>query len=165
MSEPVARDPWWLRIDEGIAVVSLVVTVGSVVWGVVTRYLFPQPAAWTYEVATMAFAWTVFFGAATGVRRGLHADIDIFVHYLPERWQKVIDIGNWVLLAVFFAAMGVLFAQLAASTTHVYTVALSLPQTVTYAPLALACLMMLLYHLGRWGRWRATNPEDVEDII
>ncbi len=165
MPEPVVRDPWWMRIDEGIAIVSLVVTVGSVVWGVVTRYLFPQPAAWTYEVATMAFAWMVFFGAATGVRRGLHADIDIVVHLLPERWQTAVDIGNWILLAVFFATMGGLFALLARNTTHVYTVALSLPQTFIYAPLAVACLMMLIYHLARWGRWRAADPVDAENIL
>lgn len=154
-----------MRIDEGIAVISLVVTVGSVVWGVITRYLFPQPAAWTYEVATMAFAWMVFFGAASGVRRGLHADIDIFVHYLPERWQTAIDIGNWILLAAFFAVMGGLFALLASNTVHVYTIALSLPQAVTYAPLSAACLMMLVHHLGRWGRWRAAEPADAENII
>ena len=152
-STPAARDPLWVRLDEVIASVCLVVTVASIAWGVVTRYLLPQPAAWTYEVATICFAWTVFFGASAGVRRGLHADIDVLVLTFPERWRKAVDVGNWVLLAVFFAAMCGLFVWQAVVTHHVYTIALSLPRSVIYAPIALACLMMLGHHLALWGRW------------
>lgn len=154
------RQPLWHRLDEAIAALCLMVTVGAIVWGVVTRYLMPQPAAWTYEVATIAFAWTVFFGAAAGVRRHLHADIDILVATFPPRLQHFVDIGNWVLLAAFFALLAGLFAWQAVITQHVYTIALSLPRSVVYAPIAVACLLMLVHHLALWGRWR--GEPDVE---
>ena len=46
---------WATRGLELIAV-ALIVIVFSILWGVVSRYIFPQPAAWTYELAIMAFA-------------------------------------------------------------------------------------------------------------
>ena len=44
------------RADEAIGVLCAVAIVLSITWGVVTRYLFPQPAAWTFEVAVIAFS-------------------------------------------------------------------------------------------------------------
>ena len=40
--------------DEAIAVLALLVTVLSVTWGVVTRYVTAQPAVWASEVAAIA---------------------------------------------------------------------------------------------------------------
>ena len=36
------------RADEAIGVLCAVAVVLSITWGVVTRYLFPQPASWTF---------------------------------------------------------------------------------------------------------------------
>ena len=159
--------PWWIRLDEIIAAAALVTTVLAVVWGVITRYIFPQPAGWAYEVAVIAFAWCVFFGASAGVRLRLHADVDFVVTLLPSAVQRVIDIFNWVLLAVLFSALAALFAWQAVSTRHVYTIALSLPRSVVYAPLALACLMMLGHHLMTIGsrNKRRENATNVTEMI
>ncbi len=156
LSEPTV--PLWLRIDEFIAAASLVVTVLSVVWGVITRYLFPQPAAWAYEVAVIAFAWCVFFGASACVRLRLHADVDVIVVLFPKSWQRATDIFNWFLLAAFFALLVVLFAMQAVLTMHVLTIALGLPRSVIYGPLALACLMMFGHHVALWGSWNRPYP-------
>jgi TRAP-type C4-dicarboxylate transport system permease small subunit len=132
---------------------------------VITRYLFPQPAAWTYEIAVITFAWCVFFGAAAGIRLRLHADIDLLVKLFPERWQRVVDVMNWLLLVILFAVLAVLFVVQSFASVHIYTIALSLPRTVLYAPLALACLLMLFHHLRLWGSWNqpglVTQARDV----
>lgn len=144
------------RLDELIAIVCLVVIVVAVSWGVVTRYILPQPAAWTYEVATIVFSWLVFFGAAAGIRRRMHSDIDILVATFPPYWQRIVAIFNWWLLTAFFALLIVLFIWQSVVGHSVYTIALSLPRSVVYAPLALASLMMLLQHLALPRPWHAT---------
>ena len=60
------------------------VVVLSVSWGVITRYITAQPAAWASEVATLAFAWVVFFGAAACIKYRLHPTIDMLVARLPR---------------------------------------------------------------------------------
>ncbi len=152
-NSPPAPVPLWHRLDEAIGIVCLIITTGSVSWGVITRYLFPQPAAWTYEVATMSFAWLVFFGTAAGVRYRMHADIDIVVATFPAKWQRIVAIANWVLLALLFALMVGLFAWQAVVTHTIYSIALNLPRSLIYGPIAVACLMMLVHHMAFWGSW------------
>ncbi|CAH1662426.1 TRAP-type C4-dicarboxylate transport system permease small subunit [Hyphomicrobiales bacterium] len=145
----------WQRVlmwplEEIIAGVSMVIVVGSVMWGVITRYIFPQPAAWSYEVATIAFAYVVFFGAAAGVRYRLHSDIDVLVATFPQRWQHIVALFNFWLLAAFFTALTIFFAIHAVDAQKSLTIALNLPRSIIYAPLALASAMMLLRHVQLW---------------
>ena len=128
----------------------MIIVVGSVLWGVLTRYVFPQPAAWSYEVATISFAWLTFFGAAAGVRYRLHSDIDVFVVKFPDRWQRAVALFNFWMLAAFFAALAVFFAFHTVDAHKSTTIALNLPRSAIYAPLALASALMLLRHVQVW---------------
>jgi TRAP-type transport system small permease protein len=69
--------------DEAVAILALVVTVLSVTWGVITRYITAQPAVWASEVATIAFAWLTFFGASACFRHNAHPSIDMLVVRFP----------------------------------------------------------------------------------
>lgn len=138
------------RTEELIAGVSLVVVVGSVLWGVLTRYVFPQPAAWSYEIATIGFAWVVFFGAAAGIRYRLHSDIDVLVALFPPVWQRAVALFNFTLLFVLFLSLTIFFAIHAVHAHQSTTIALSLPRSVLYAPLSLAAAFMLLRHVQVW---------------
>ncbi|MEJ1156720.1 TRAP transporter small permease [Prosthecomicrobium sp. N25] len=135
------------RTEEVVAGLAMVVVIGSVLWGVLTRYVFPQPAAWSYEVATIGFAWLVFFGAAAGVRYRLHSDIDVLVLLFPPALQRAVAIFNFVLLFVLFLSLTVFFAIHSVHAHQSLTIALNLPRSVLYAPLALASAFMLLRHV------------------
>ena len=52
------------RAESSIVVIGIVTIVASVIWGVLTRYISQKPAAWTGEVASIAFCWVGFIGAA-----------------------------------------------------------------------------------------------------
>lgn len=134
-------------VEDVVAGVCMVLVVGAVLWGVLTRYVFPQPAAWSYEVATIGFAWLTFFGAAAGVRYRLHSDIDVFVAMFPPAWQRAVDLFNFWLLSAFFAALAIFFAFHAVDAHKSTTIALNLPRSIIYAPLAIASALMLLRHV------------------
>jgi TRAP-type C4-dicarboxylate transport system permease small subunit len=139
-------------VEDAIAGVALVVVVGSVLWGVLTRYLFAQPAAWSYEVATIGFAWLVFFGAAACVRYRAHADIDVLVAMFPPAWQRAVAIFNFWLLALFFGVLAVLFGLHTVDAHKSTTIALNLPRSWIYVPLCLATVAMLVRHVEAWLR-------------
>ena len=46
--------------------------VASVVWQVLSRYLFVVPAAWTEELARFLLIWIGMLGAAYAYRQGSH---------------------------------------------------------------------------------------------
>jgi len=141
------------RVDELIGALCMVVIVLTITWGVLTRYLFAQPAAWSFEVALIAFVWMVFFGAAAGVRLQRHMVVDAFVAHLPPAWQRGIAILNWLLLLLLLASLVWLFAAQAVAAHAIATVALSLPRSVVYAPLAVASAAMCWQH-ARLHPWR-----------
>jgi len=154
------------RADEAIGIVCLIIIVGAILWGVVSRYVFPQPAAWTYEVAVIAFTYLVFFGAVAGVRLRSHAAIDVVTAFLPERFQAVVDWFNYGLLALLFALMAGLFAWAAVIGHAAHSTALDLPRSIVYAPLAVASLGMLVQHLVVERPWvRPARTHHTDSVI
>ena len=138
--------------DEAIAVAALLVTVGSVGWGVVTRYVTAQPAVWASEVAAIAFAWLTFFGASACFHHNAHPSIDMLVRRLPPAPRRAARIGADLLVAAFlayFAWLGLVFSLAALDNP---TAVLRVPMTVVYAPVALASMMMLVRHLAAMVR-------------
>jgi TRAP-type C4-dicarboxylate transport system permease small subunit len=93
----------WRHAEEAIAGIALVVVVLSVCWGVLTRYVTAQPAAWAGEVAQIAFAWMVFLGAAAGFKYGMHISIDLFVSMLPASLRGLLQWATDLLVLVFLA--------------------------------------------------------------
>jgi len=143
------------RADELIGAACLATIVLAITYGVLTRYLFAQPAAWSFEVALIAFVWMVFFGAAAGVRLQRHMAVDALVLHLPLAWQRRVAMANWLLLLLLMGSLALLFVIQAISSHAITTVALSLPRSVVYAPLAVASATMFWQH-ARLHPWRAS---------
>ena len=150
------------RADEAIGVLCAVAIVLSITWGVVTRYLFPQPASWTFEVAVIAFGWLVFFGAAACIRWRMHADVDALVAMFPPAVRRAIFIFNWWLLAALFAVLTAMFVWQAVIAHSIHVVVIDIPRSVVYGPMAFASLLMLLQHvlLKPWAtgwKWQPSS--------
>jgi TRAP-type C4-dicarboxylate transport system permease small subunit len=156
----------WERADELIGVVCLVLIVVSIVWGVLTRYILERSASWSFELAVIAFGWMVFFGTAAGVRYRMHADIDALVARFPPAVRKAVAIFNWLLLAALFLGLTILFTSQAIVAHTILTVAMSLPRSVVYGPMAIASAAILYQHL-KLHPWRpgALDESSAEVLI
>ena len=149
------------RFEELVAAAAVVVIIASVGWGVVTRYVTEQPAAWASEVATLGFAWVVFFGASACVKYRLHPAIDILVERLPAGLQQAVRVFNHVLLLSFFAFMTWFGTRFAIDAWDSPSAVLRIPQTWLYGPVALCSALMAVRYLqvlaGRGGVIDATR--------
>lgn len=100
---------WWRvlatigRVEQiaGVTLLALIVITISV--QVFTRYLFGRPLVWVEELATYAFIWSVFTGAALGMKELRHIRIDTLVVRLAPRPQAFARAALWAL--VTFAAL------------------------------------------------------------
>jgi TRAP-type C4-dicarboxylate transport system permease small subunit len=152
------------RIDEAIGVLCMAVIVLAITWGIVTRYMFPQPAAWSFEVAVIAFGWLVFFGSAAGIRWRMHADVDALVALMPPAWRRAIFVFNWFLLAVLFLVLSAMFVWQTMIAHSISLLSVNVPRSVVYAPMAVASALMFLQHLllkpwrSGW-QWRPTMEQ------
>jgi len=150
-SPPPPRGPLRLLVDhfeEGVAGVALVLVVGAVVWGVITRYVTAQPAAWASEVATISFAWLVFFGASACFKYGVHPSIDMLTQVLSPAAQRAVRWFNHVLLIAFFLFMVGYGIHFSIEEWENPTSVLRLPLTILYGPVTMGFALMLLRYLA-----------------
>lgn len=135
------------RFEEIVAAAAVVVIIAAVGWGVLTRYVTAQPAAWASEIATLAFAWVVFFGAAACVKYRLHPAIEVLVERLPEGLQRAVRVFNHVLLLSFFGFMVWFGTRFAIDAWDSPSPVLRMPQTWLYGPVAFCSALMAVRYL------------------
>src|SRR5918995_2224489 len=76
----------WLGEVERIAGIFLIaLMVVTITVQVVTRYAFGQPLVWVEELATYSFIWSVFLGAALGLKEMRHIRIETFLDRIGAR--------------------------------------------------------------------------------
>jgi TRAP-type C4-dicarboxylate transport system permease small subunit len=140
--------------EEAAAGAALLVVIAATCWGVVTRYVTAQPAAWTGEVAGIAFAWLVFVGTAAGFKYGMHVTIDMLVAKLPRTLRRVLMAAADLLVLAFLLTLLALAVEFSIDAWDDPTSVLRLPRTVTYASVIVGALCMLVrYGRAAWRRW------------
>ena len=135
------------QFEEIVACLAVVAVVASVSWGVITRYITEQPAAWASEIATLGFAWVVFFGSAACVKYRLHPAIDLLVERFSPGTQRVVRGLNHALVLAFFGFMVWFGTRFAIDAWDSPTPVLRWPQTVLYGPVALCFGLMAVRYL------------------
>lgn len=69
-----------------------------------TRYVLNDSAAWTEEIARYLLIGTVFVGAAIGVAKNNHIQVDFFYRFMPKALARGMGILVDVVRTVFCAA-------------------------------------------------------------
>lgn len=83
-----------------------------VLYQFITRYVMNDSAAWTEEIARYFLIATVFIGAAIGVAKNNHIQVDFFYRYLPAAAARTLATLVDILRIVFFATAFVLTIQM-----------------------------------------------------
>ena len=86
------------------------VLAATVFYQFFTRYALNDSASWTEEIARYLLICVVFIGAAIGVRKNTHIQVDIFYRFMPAPFARV--------LATLVDAMRVLFFGYAIYLTY-----------------------------------------------
>jgi len=78
----------------------------ALVFQVVRRFVFGVPAAWTEELAAIAFIWVIFWGAAFTLPLEAHAAVDVVVpRFGPSARRALYALGLAALALAFLWAL------------------------------------------------------------
>ncbi|MBM3627082.1 MAG: TRAP transporter small permease [Alphaproteobacteria bacterium] len=102
-------------LEKAVGVFLIAVIVVTITIQVFTRYVFDRPIVWVEEVATYAFIWGAFIGAALGHKTRRHIRIETFVSRLGPRGTAAMRIAAealilllcWLLATTAWTVMGV----------------------------------------------------------
>lgn len=73
-----------------------------------TRYVLNDSAAWTEEIARYLLIGVVFIGAAIGVAKNNHIQVDFFYRFMPKTLARAMSTAADVSRILFYAAAVVL---------------------------------------------------------
>ena len=138
--------------EEVVACAALLVVVAAVCWGVLTRYVTAQPAAWAGEVAGMGFAWLIFLGAAAGFKRRLHVSIDLLTSHLPAPLERALALVVQLATLAFAAYVTWLGIGFTLANLDNPSPVLRLPQSIIYLAATLGFLSIGVRQAARLVR-------------
>ena len=122
----------------------------------VTRYVFNDSASWTEEIARYLLIGTVFVGAAIGVAKNNHIQVDFLYRYLPRPVSKWLSRGVDLMRVAFFAAMSVLTVLMMQKMGNYQMTIIDLPMNIVYGVCLLGFVAMTVRSLwvmkGHWLR-------------
>nr|WP_281070737.1 TRAP transporter small permease [Oceaniglobus trochenteri] len=137
-----------LRWEEVLAALALIVVVGSVGFGVISRHVMSSAATWTVELSTLAFTWAVFFGAAAAFRRDMHVRIDLLTNLMPPRLHRLTGFAVNLLILGFLGYTLYYAVQLSISSAARPSPILRIPFTWVYGAVAASVASMVVHQIA-----------------
>ena len=127
----------------------------ALVFQVTFRFVLGAPAAWTEELATIAYLWVIFWGCAFSVPLAAHVAVDMVVPNFPPAVRRVLyALGLAALAACFLWALPGI-ADYLRFMLRERTPVLDLPIGVVYSVFLAAAVMVVLRCLAAIARPRA----------
>ena len=109
-----------------------------------TRYALNNSASWTEEIARYLLIGTVFVGAAIGVAKNNHIQVDLLYRWLPVPVARALALAVDAIRIAFFAAMVVLTVQLMMKMGSYQMTIIDLPMNIVYGVCLFGFSMMAL---------------------
>lgn len=142
---------------------------GVVFYQFVTRYVLNDSASWTEEIARYLLIGTVFVGAAIGVAKNNHIQVDLLYRWLPAPLGRAMALSVDVIRIAFFATMVVLTVQLMLKMDSYQMTIIDLPMNLVYgvclfgfAMMAVRSVWVMKVHVQR-GYSVLERPETTMD--
>lgn len=184
MSEPEAPKSAFFRLIDRLSELAgyasgvlILVSMLTVTYGVVLRYVLGVSTVWQLELSTYLLMFAAFVGGAYGLKHGDHVKIDILVNRLPEKTQLYVRLLATVLGFLFIVAVGLIAYFLWWETTEAGRTsgtAWNVPLTYPYLIVPLGMTLIALQYLviaadilrqittGRTGERPPDRGEDLE---
>jgi C4-dicarboxylate transporter DctQ subunit len=133
---------------ETLLAACVVILTAGVLAQVLLRYAIRTSVPAVEEIVSISFIYTIFLGAAVGMKRAEHLNIDALVHRVSPRAQRALALlaaAGTALFLAFVVKEGVAFVLDSYTQNTTY---LNLPMSYAYAAIPGSAVLML-YHLGK----------------
>ena len=160
MSVLRAVDTTVARLERGVAVALLAVTVALVILQVFFRYVLNSSLSWSEEAARYLFIWSAVLGFSSSVHARRLFSFDMVARRLDARGRAACAVLFVIAAAGFLWALVVSGGALVAGTVTQSSPAMNLPMAVPYAALPVGGLLIALHFLAAVGTPPTAAPHD-----
>jgi C4-dicarboxylate transporter DctQ subunit len=139
-------------------------------------YLIQINTSWAQELCLYMFVWMAKFGAAYGVRTGIHVGVDVVINRMNTPWRNKFVIFGLLAGALFTGIVGTLGANFVLEMSHTDSTSpdLEWPMWIIYLAVPLGSYLMcfrflqVMVHFVRTGdlpKHDHAHVEGLDDII
>ena len=136
---------WSSLFWEVILASFVVVLCAAVFLQVFFRYAIKSSFPAIEEIVSISFIYTIFLGAAVGMKRREHLEIDVILKRVPpglKRAFNLIIVSGIAVFLIFVVKEGIIFVYDSYGQTTTY---LNIPISYSYAAIPGSALIMLYY--------------------
>ena len=147
-------------------------------WPALQDWLLTINLSWAQELCIYRFIWMAKFGAAYGVRTGIHVGVDVLINRMPSRPRAAFVLFGLACGALFTGIVGTLGATFVWDIAHTSSVSpdLEVPKWIVYLCIPLGSYLMcfrflqVAWHFAKTGELphhdvaHVEGIEDIEDI-
>jgi tripartite ATP-independent transporter DctM subunit len=151
LEEP-KRGSTLMRPVEWAASALLVVVIGLLLAGVISRYVFSLPVVWIDEVASLSFLWLAMMGSAIAFDRNEHLRLTLFLSKMPDRLRDFVNAFAPLVAAAFLLTLVYPAFEYMADEWLITTPALNIPNAFRAAAIPFGMVLMsatVIYHAWR----------------
>ena len=100
--------------------------------------------SWAQELCIYMFIWMAKFGAAYGVRTGIHVGVDVLINRMNTAWRNKFIIFSLLAGAFFTGMIGTLGAKFVWEMSHTSSTSevMEIPMWIVYLAIPLASYLM-----------------------
>jgi tripartite ATP-independent transporter DctM subunit len=99
-----ALSKWFLPL-EIVAAILMVVIIGLLLGGVISRYVFSHPIDWIDEAVSIAFLWVAMIGAAIAMHRNEHLRLTLVLDMLRPNTRDLVHAFALAAVAAFLIGL------------------------------------------------------------
>lgn len=114
---------------EALASVLLVVVIGLLLTGVISRYALSLPIIWIDEAASISFLWLAMLGSAIAIDRNEHLRLTLFIGMIPERARAFVSTLALLIVATVLLALVGPASEYVQEEWYVTSAALNIPMS------------------------------------
>lgn len=135
---------------EWVVIILLSIMLLSVLWGVLTRYIFADQSSWTDELARFMLIWVSILGAAYISGKNAHIAIDLLPAKLSKKKKLVLEMITSAIISIFvfviFLIGGIRYIYISLKLGQT-SAALEIPMGYVYLVLPLAGIIIIYFKI------------------
>lgn len=152
----------FLRLNQAVIVIMMIVMSSLVFANVVSRYAFGQSLNWSEEIARFLMIWITYLGAGLAMREGQHVAIEFFQGLLPPRFHVLARSLVLITILAFLAVLTVVGFQFSEFAWRQRSPVMQWRMGVVYLAIPLGSIMFALHLLIHARTYVAQTPGGIE---
>jgi C4-dicarboxylate transporter, DctQ subunit len=157
------RVKWLEKLEEYASVVLFVGGMLVSFYGVIMRYIFNKPPAWSLEIFETLMVWSIFIGFGMALRENHHIAVDLVYDRLPYGMKRILSVISNLFgfaFCIFMTYSGIVMTALTKEQGTV-TIDVGIPLWIPFLIMPVGMGFMAFYFLLKMIKALKGDKEEI----